>query len=81
MQGIEIDVTAELTKENADLMQQIKKLKQDKKQLNKEIKLLKNVINRYEEALNAKMNDEDKWEYRGKKDMEIDYMEIDEHNK
>lgn len=79
MQGIEIDVTAELTKENADLMQQIKKLKNDKKQLNKEIKLLKNVISRYQEALDANVSRDNNIEYRGKKEMEINYMEIDSH--
>ncbi len=57
MEGIEIDVTASLTKENADLMQQIKKLKNDKKALNKEIKLLKNVISRYQEAIDMQMKD------------------------
>ena len=78
MEGIEVDVTASLSKENADLLQQIKKLKNDKKQLNKEIKLLKNVISRYEEALDIKVNGDKNIEYRGKKEMEIDYMEIDE---
>ena len=55
---IQVDVTASLSKENADLLQQIKKLKNDKKQLNKEIKLLKNVISRYQEALDIKMNED-----------------------
>lgn len=78
MEGIEVDVTASLSKENADLLQQIKKLKNDKKQLNKEIKLLKNVINRYEEALNVNMQGDKNIEYRGKNGLEIDYIEVDE---
>lgn len=73
MDGIEIDVTASLTKENADLMQQIKKLKNDKKALNKEIKLLKNVISRYQEAIDMKMKDSK--EIKRGKGIEIDYME------
>lgn len=75
---IQVDVTAELTKENADLMQQIKRLKQQNKELKKDIKRLNNTLERYREALDAKMDGDKNIEYRGKKEMEINYMEIDE---
>lgn len=78
MEGIEVDVTANLVLELNDKEKEIKRLKQLNKQLNKEIKLLKNVITRYQEALDANMNSDKNIEYRGKNGLEIDYMEIDE---
>jgi len=78
MEGIEVDVTASLTKENADLMQQIKRLKQQNKEQRKEIKMLKNTLTRYQEGLDARMNGDKNIEYREKKGLEIDYIEVDE---
>lgn len=78
MEGIEVDVTANLVLELNDKEKEIKHLKQLNKQLNKEIKLLKNVISRYQEALDARIDGDKNIEYRGKDGHEIDYIEVDE---
>lgn len=78
MEGIEVDVTANLVLELNDKEKEIKRLKQQNKELKKDIKRLNNTLERYREALDARIDGDKNIEYRGKNGLEIDYMKIDE---